>query len=507
MSGGNNSARRKRVRLFGPDPLPNVVFSLDTNRQSLPLHLLSQKARNSPALDHDSGKADATPGEDVVVRVTSSGNASAQHPSRLALGVQLCSEAMAAWPARDDNQQETGIAVEGSEGTPQRCNTFVTAVRHPSKPSPATPGTQPLLAFGRALSNGVKDTSSPYKSRLLQGGDDNLLSLKSPCPKTALEAAAPTAAVPQHGRAPAALHGRTARSSQKDNLETDAVKEETATATGVPAVAVAAVIAQKLGDFPPLHARITTTTSRAESADEPATAHRAGGSKDGMETAIPGTPFPDAAAENATLPRTDNAGRAHKVADAAGEKGCAGETAPSQPRQPGSAAASMVASFLKRGNPVPVPTPTPASPVAGSPTPTSKNPVSVSSSSFVARSTSAPATPTPTPLASLVTGVPPGSDGNAPSIVRGAGSDERRRWRCNPGANGAGGLPNAKGGVGGEGAWVVSENGVRSPHRVAGGSRFFNDEWPPRLKERRRVVRFPKRNEPVRQARGGGACG
>ena len=376
--------------------------------------------------------------------------------------------------SRDSNEHEVGALL---------------AVRQPSQSSPATPGgTQPPLAFGNALSNGVIAKTTSCDSDVLQG-DVVSRSLKSSCPT-------------HDARAAAALHGSTARSS-KDISAPGAVKEKAATTLGVTTAAagaagavVIAAPAQTPGELRQQHA------SRAEPAGERAATHRTRCPKDGSESAVPidtvDTLLPGAAAGNAAL-RTGDVGRANEVADAAGKRR-AEETAPSQPRQAGSAAASMVASFLKRGLTPAAPASSPtAAPVAGSPALTREDAQCVSSSPLPAWSTSSPATPTP--FASLVTGVPPGSGGGTAGNVRGAGSDERRRWQHNPSGIGAGALPGVAGGVRREVSGAAA--GVRSPHRVDGGSRFFNDEWPPRLKERRRIVRFPKRNEPVRQGGGG----
>ena len=85
---------------------------------------------------------------------------------------------------------------------------------------------------------------------------------------------------------------------------------------------------------------------------------------------------------------------------------------------------------------------------------------------------------TPTHLASLVTGVPPGSGGGSLGVSP----------VFTPGEHGKARSPAAL-------AWNNVTQGARSARR---GSRFFNDEWSPRLKERRRVIRFPKRSDPVR---------
>lgn len=482
MSGGNN-AGQKRVRFFGPDPLPNVVFSLDTSRQALQLHLFSQQApcseeRLSHTAPGHERAATTTAEEDFVV--ASSGDA-AQHLPSLAPGVRLYPGVKAVPSAsRDASEHEVGALL---------------AVRQPSQPWPTTPvGTQPpLTTFGHALSNGITATATSCDGELLQGD----------CESRPLKSAHPT----HDTRAAAALHGSAARSSEDDISETGAVKEKAATTitpVTTSAAAATAAPAPTPGELRQQHARISTavcpsTTSSPEPADERAATHRAGGPKDDTETAVPvDTLLPGTAAGNATL-RTNDSGRGNEVADTAG-KGHAEETAPSLEKQAGSAAASMVASFLKRGltPAAPAPSTTAAAPVAGSPALTRKDSHGLLSSSFP-WSTSPPATPTP--LASLVTGLPASSGGSTAGNVRGAGSGDQRRWPRNPSGIGAGALPDVEGGVRGEVSGAAAGNGVRSrsPHRVARGSRFFNDEWPPRLKERRRIVRFPGRNEPVRQ--------
>lgn len=120
-------------------------------------------------------------------------------------------------------------------------------------------------------------------------------------------------------------------------------------------------------------------------------------------------------------------------------------------------AVSMIASFLKEGTaPVPAEGLTPS-------------PIGQRFHSFSRPSSS---TMMPLPLASLVAAAPLGSH----SEVKAEGSDL---------ANDV--VPRAS-------AEIPSPSGT-----AGGGSRFLNDEWPPRLKERRRIVRFPKRSEPVRR--------
>ncbi|CAM9880264.1 unnamed protein product, partial [Ectocarpus fasciculatus] len=122
----------------------------------------------------------------------------------------------------------------------------------------------------------------------------------------------------------------------------------------------------------------------------------------------------------------------------------------------GATAASVVASFLKRGSTVPL--------QAGGGA--AMSPAGVSSVS--------PPTPrTPTPLASLITGIPPGSGGSSGEWRREEDSSTPNRGA--PVAAGAG-------------------NGILSPRR--GGNRYFHNDWPRILKKRRRILHFPKPSEP-----------
>lgn len=125
-------------------------------------------------------------------------------------------------------------------------------------------------------------------------------------------------------------------------------------------------------------------------------------------------------------------------------------------------AASMVASFLKTRS-------VPAAP-ARFPATSVDSPI--------------PSPTTPTSLASLVTGLPFGSGGAR-------------------GNRGLGAMPSAATEARGKGRSPspASDSFARSPARIGGCSRFFNDQWPPRLKERRRIMIFPKRSEPVRGKR------
>lgn len=120
-------------------------------------------------------------------------------------------------------------------------------------------------------------------------------------------------------------------------------------------------------------------------------------------------------------------------------------------------AVSMIASFLKQGAaPVPAEGWTPL-------------PIGQCFHSFSRSSSSAM---TPLPLASLVAGAPLGSHSEGTAEGTDLADDV---------------VPRAS-------AEIPSRRGT-----AGGGSRFLNDEWPPRLKERRRIVRFPKRSEPVRR--------
>lgn len=100
---------------------------------------------------------------------------------------------------------------------------------------------------------------------------------------------------------------------------------------------------------------------------------------------------------------------------------------------------------------------------------------------------------TPTQLSTLVSGVPTsgGSAGNYECAGRGRGhripiDDEDRIVSS---------LSTTRAGA----ATPASVGGSPASHATARKSRFCNMEWPMRVKERRRIINFPKRSEPVRE--------
>ena len=67
MADANPSPRLKRARLFGPDPLPGFVFSLDTSRKDL---IFQQPAETAPTV---SAVAAAFRGHEAEVEQASRG--------------------------------------------------------------------------------------------------------------------------------------------------------------------------------------------------------------------------------------------------------------------------------------------------------------------------------------------------------------------------------------------------------------------------------------------------
>lgn len=125
-------------------------------------------------------------------------------------------------------------------------------------------------------------------------------------------------------------------------------------------------------------------------------------------------------------------------------------------------AVSMIVSFFKQ-------------PVVGTPSPVSDD----------KRLSSAASSPTiPMSLASLVSGVP------------GSGGGRGRDYCTPPGGRACGPSSSI---VGRRAAALGPVRKSPVFRRAADGrSRFCNEEWPTRVKERRRILRFPSRGEPVR---------
>lgn len=153
----------------------------------------------------------------------------------------------------------------------------------------------------------------------------------------------------------------------------------------------------------------------------------------------------------------------------------------------GAAAASLVASFLKQGTTSPLIEP--ATAVAGaksSPPGRAREP----SASIHDQARSSPPK-TPTPFASLVSGVPLGS----------RRSVEVESGRVGSAGSYSDGLRRADSRSVNRGVTspVGSQSRIQSP--TGGANRLFHNvhnEWAPSLKKRRRVLRYPKRSDPVR---------
>eukprot|EP00752_Nemacystus_decipiens_P011208 g9960.t1 len=149
-----------------------------------------------------------------------------------------------------------------------------------------------------------------------------------------------------------------------------------------------------------------------------------------------GVPPNSAGAEASANPRVQEAPGMGGGSGGGNEGSSAGGSGGSGAGGLSTGAASLVSSFLKRGSTASADMPHPH----------------------------APSPPkTPTSLASLVAGVPPGSGGSSAAGFR---------------------TPTAR-----------TDNGTQTPRR--GGDRFFHSAWPPSLKKRRRILYYPKPNDPV----------
>lgn len=203
-------------------------------------------------------------------------------------------------------------------------------------------------------------------------------------------------------------------------------------------------------DYSPLRPTGATAAASSEGGREP------GAASDGEKIGH-STPRLATAAGDQRSSTVDNAGQG-----ALSIHGGSLEREQEQPRVTASPpAVSMVASFFRQA-------------VAGTPSPASvgKRPSSAAS----------PPT-TPMPLASLVSGVP-GSGGSG-----GRGHGTAGGGRACGSLSSATGLSAAAPGSTGK--------SPASRGRAGGRSRFCNEEWPARVKERRRILRFPNRSEPV----------
>lgn len=145
-------------------------------------------------------------------------------------------------------------------------------------------------------------------------------------------------------------------------------------------------------------------------------------------------------------------------------------------RSTSAAAASIVASFLKP-----------------SATTSSYTPPAMKKRKLDPRS---PPT-TPVSLAHLVSGVPTSVEGTEKSSGRGhqrvSPDGVMASRRSAPGVRASPGLLQSS---------ATTPATCPSPRSPIGGSRFLHQEWPLRARERRRILNFPKRSEPVRAIMG-----
>lgn len=419
--GSDNNGRRKRARLFGCDPLPGVVFSLDTSRQGLPLYLLGRPK--------------------TFIDAASRANSTCS-PLSKGMDDSSISSALIVKPEESDHYVKESLETPCNDDMMEVC-TPTNAEMIARSGKEATPGTpdSPILADGDNEAEPLRYSSTETQ---IDGSDQRTDGLLEPQP--AHSPATPATAGEEQGKAK--LPEKTLEEQQHDAIRfvppTDSVeasKQDREAPRGSPLIPVRETQDLAAPTVP------TTTTAPDTVADEMKDAKTIERERQSR------VPAPN---EHGYLPIPR--ANANTVQAAPVNNNHDQQILP---------ASVMIASFLKQGVVRPVTT-APVSPSAA----LSPGELCRSNSDVgpAARSSLPPVrsmtTPTsPTPLASLLTGVPTGSGGGSS--------------------------------FGSPTALPVNNitRGLRSP---GGGSRFFNDEWSPRLKERRRVVRFPKRSDPVR---------
>ncbi|CAM9280650.1 unnamed protein product [Scytosiphon promiscuus] len=361
----NPSTGRKRARLFGNDPIPGFVFSLDTSKKKLPSDFFKSTCTQMKATVASGGER---------CRALSSGN-EGEKPSPISHSVSAEIDSCGLLAPRDPPTAPAREAVEAV--TP-----------------PNTPAQAPAVGVPTA---GV-EANGNFSVEFRVAGDTQ------PAAAEAVVSPVNCPGTRQHGQQSPDILGAHANT----------------------AITVApAACAEHSEPAPPSDASATTAVGprrRETHAD-------AGVANDTTPAAVTTDPPKNLNAQR--TPRSDDAG---------------------PDVNPKAAAASMVASFLKRGSTLP--------------------PAATAQPSPAARPHAISPPKTPTPLASIVAGVPPGSGGSS--------SAERRRTGDR--APSAGDQSRVSG----------SHSRLHSPRR--GSNRFLHEDWPPILKKRRRILYYNPRS-------------
>ncbi|CAM9606204.1 unnamed protein product [Ectocarpus sp. 4 AP-2014] len=397
MTNTNPGPKRKRARLFGRDPFPGF-FSLDTSNNELPSGFFQQALASCASDAGDKGRATSPAG---VAKPTSF-------------------DRNGSTPGNDDRDDLR------SSPTPTRTPSATPSATPPTaRTAPPAATAEPSTVASPAPTDDI--VSSPIVAAAVGGDTESVVSVVS-VETTAAVAAAAAAATTAATPAPAA-----------SAVEPCKV-ESPAPTNGIFGSPITAAAGRR--DATPAASVVPT---RNAPSDRRATGVH--GSASDL-TATSGAPPPPAVSDGKCIPMEEDAAAvAPAPGNSSGRAGVAGG---------GATAASVVASFLKRGSTVPL------QPGGGA----AMSPAGVSS-------VSPPTTKTPTPLASLITGIPPGSGGSSGEWRREEDSSAPNRGA--PVAAGAG-------------------NRIQSPRR--GGNRYFHNEWPRILKKRRRILHYPKPSEP-----------
>lgn len=460
----NNPAHRKRKRLFGRSTIPGSVFLLDTSRRELPLNLL----RLQKYCQKGSRRVETTTTAHNGLTSTETAipqNTAATTPAPATRRMQGAGTLLV-FPSDTDRREEHSYFphVDKRSINGLAVNNETPCLRTSNPPSPFNPPLQPKVAtpappdaldpnHSRSWNSRSSPTARGNDDLLLQIGAESLTESSPPFPKTA-----PAAQVSQ---------------------------ASSAVTAGAPAAAI--------WDFPRMaligdERKQGTGIARCNEQTNIGAAAQRDRSPMGKEKPIL-SPVDEVAASftiATAKEREHNVGvdRCASTLSHKQENGIAAKTAQPAQGMPGvSASASKVASFLKQGS---------TSAVGLSTTPSRSIEQKIEFSSALSPWSGSPPT-TPTYLVKIVTGVPPKSGR--------CSCDKWRRERTPNGIGPGSSLPiegAAQGGV----QRAAAVETVQSPSRVGRGSRFCNDEWSLRLKERRRIVRFPKRSEPVRFSRG-----
>ncbi|CAM9202113.1 unnamed protein product [Ectocarpus sp. 13 AM-2016] len=395
MADVNPDPKRKRARLFGRDPFPGF-FSLDTSNNDLPSAFF-QQALASCASDHgDEGRATS--------------------PAGVATPTSL--DRIGSTPGNDDRD------VPRSSRTSTRTPSEIPSATEPTaRTVPPAAAAEPSTVASPAPTDGV--VSSPIAAAAVGGDTESEVSVVSVETTAVAAAAAPPAPATTALAASAVEHSKVESPAPTNGIFGSPITAAAGRRDATPAVSV-------------------VPTRNVPSGRRATGVH--GSARD--LTATSGAPTPPAVTDGKCIPMEEDAAAVAPAPGNSSERaGVAGGRA---------TAASVVASFLKRGSTVPLQPGEEAT----------LSPAGVSSVS--------PPTPkTPTPLASLITGIPPGSGGSSGEWRQ--EEDSSAPNRGTPVAAGAG-------------------SRIQSPRR--GGNRYFHNDWPRILKKRRRILHYPKPSEP-----------